>query len=56
MRPPQALQLVVVAVYGKALTLLYVDQLLEDVKQVAPPQPALRPTVGCPKVITNKRK
>jgi len=28
-----ALQLVVVAVYSKALTLLYVDQLLEDVKQ-----------------------
>jgi hypothetical protein len=32
--PPQALQLVVVAVHAKALSLLYVDQLLEDVKQV----------------------
>jgi hypothetical protein len=30
----QALQLVVVAVHAKALSLLYVDQLLEDVKQV----------------------
>jgi hypothetical protein len=32
---PQALQLVVVAVHAKALSLLYVDQLLEDVKQVS---------------------
>jgi hypothetical protein len=31
----QALQLVVVAVHAKALSLLYVDQLLEDVKQVS---------------------
>ncbi len=31
----QALQLVVVAVHAKALSLLYVDQLLEEVKQVA---------------------
>lgn len=30
----QALQLVVVALHAKALSLLYVDQLLEDVKQV----------------------
>ena len=30
----QALQLVVVAVHSRALSLLYVDQLLEDVKQV----------------------
>ena len=30
----QALQLVVVAVHARALSLLYVDQLLEDVKQV----------------------
>lgn len=33
----QALQLVVVAVYSKALSLLYVDQLLEDIQQVPVP-------------------
>ena len=33
--PVQALQLVVVAVHSRALSLLYVDQLLEDVKRVS---------------------